>query len=56
MFLHGLAELGNIEGATVIRWKAIGKALESDFIGRLGIQALVVEICVKEGHENISRD
>ena len=56
MLLHRLEELGNIEGVIVIRWKAIGKALESDLLSRLGIQASVVEICVKEGHENISRD
>ena len=38
MFLHGLAEFGNIEGSTVIGWKAIGKALESISSVDLGLR------------------
>ena len=56
MFVQGIAELGNIEGATVIGWKVIRKALESDLISRLGIEASVVKICVNESDENNAWD
>ena len=32
MYLYGLAEIGNIQGVTMIRWKAIGKTLKSDLV------------------------